>query len=218
MHELFCLDQFDPHQIITVLAAQGALSIPFLREDFREILLREAQSYTYSPEPEVVGKGEEAVRQQVSSQCIVSPEGAYAELRTAFKAVCDNAFQSLDSYPFETRLRLTDIRLQQYAARSLGITPHRDCAQFCNLVCIFMIGGRARLAVCADRSARLAREIDISPGRLLLLRAPGFLGSDERPFHYLTDIRDERYSCGLRQRSPSKAAFTSHTLVTPSRL
>lgn len=207
MHTLFCLDQFEPTQIVAALTAQGALSIPFLCEDFRLALLREAQSYTYSPEPEIVGRGPDAVRQQTASQCVVSPEGAYAELRTAFQAACDEAFQAVTPYPFTTRLRLTDIRLQQYAAGSLGITPHQDGARFCNLVCIFMIGGRARFAVCADRSARAAREIDVSPGRLLLLRGPGFLGSDERPFHYLTDIRDERYTCALRQRSPSPSTI-----------
>lgn len=201
MHELFCLDQFDPNQIVAALTAQGAVSIPFLREDFRLALLREAQGYTYSPEPEIVGRGPDAVRQQAASQCIVSPEGAYAELRTAFQAVCSEVFQSLTPYPFATRLRLTDLRLQKYARGSLGITPHRDGARFCNLVCIFVIGGQARFAICADRFGREATEIDVSPGRLLLLRAPGFLGSDERPFHYVTDIRDERYTCGLRQRS-----------------
>ncbi len=203
MHAFFCLDQFEPQQIVAALTAHGAVSIPFLREDFRLVLLREAQSYTYSPEPEIVGRGPDEVRQQAASQCIVSPEGAYAELRTTFQAVCDNAFQSLAPYPFTTRLRLTEIRLQQYAPGSLGITPHQDGARFCNLVCIFMIGGQARFAVCADRSGREAREIDVSPGRLVLLRGPGFLGADERPFHCVTDIQEERYTCGLRQRGPS---------------
>ena len=209
MHELFYLDQFEPLQIVAALTAYGAVSIPFLHEDFRLGLLREAQSYTYSPEPEIVGRGPEAVRQQVASQCIVSPEGAYAALRTAFQAVCNDTFQAVVPYPFATRLRLTDIRLQKYAQGSLGITPHRDGAQFCNVVSIFMISGQARFAVCANRLGGAAREIDVSPGRLLLLRAPGFLGADERPFHYVTDIREERYSCALRQRSPAQMRSVS---------
>jgi hypothetical protein len=204
MNELFCLDQFDPHEIISTLSAQGAISIPFLREDFRLILLQEARGYTYSLEPEVVGSGEELVRQQAASRCVVDEGSAFAMLRKAFQTVCDEAFQSLSPYPFTTRLRLTELRLQKYAPGSLGITPHRDGSRFCNLVCVLLVGGNGRFAVCADRSGRDARDLDTTPGRLLLLRAPGFLGSAERPFHYVTDIREERYTCALRQREAIK--------------
>jgi hypothetical protein len=207
MNEFFCLDQFDPHQIISTLSAQGAMSIPFLREDFRLTLLQEARGYTYSLEPEVVGSGEELVRQQAASRCVVDEGSAYTVLREAFQAVCDDAFQSLSPYPFPTRLRLTELRLQKYTPGSFGITPHRDGSRFCNLVCVFLIGGSGRFAVCADRSGRDARDLDTTPGRLLLLRAPGFLGSAERPFHYVTDIREERYTCALRQREPVKRGW-----------
>ena len=194
MNELFCLDQFDPRQIIGTLSAQGAMSVPLLREDFRLTLLEEARSSTYATEPDVIGSGEEEVHQQVSSRCVIGEGSAYALLRQAFHTVCEEAFSSLAPYPFTTPLRLMELRLQKYAPGSSGITAHRDGSCFCNLVCVFLIGGSGRFVVCADRSGRDARDLDATPGRLLLLRAPGFLGSEERPFHYLTEIGEERYT------------------------
>ena len=43
------------------------------------------------------------------------------------------------------------------------------------------------------------REIDNAPGTVVFLRAPGFLGSDERPFHTITEIGAPRVSFGLRK-------------------
>ncbi len=35
---------------------------------------------------------------------------------------------------------------------------------------------------------------------MIILRAPGFLGTKLRPFHYVTDINETRYTFGLRQK------------------
>jgi hypothetical protein len=91
--------------------------------------------------------------------------------------------------------------LQRYEKGSIGITPHRDGLRFINLVCVFAVGGRGRFYVCSDRSGKDAREIDASEGNVILMRAPGLFGSqDNRPFHYVTDIRETRYTFGLRQK------------------
>jgi hypothetical protein len=39
-----------------------------------------------------------------------------------------------------------------------------------------------------------------APGDLLLLRAPGFLSTEDRPFHAVLDIFEERLTFVLRQR------------------
>jgi hypothetical protein len=72
---------------------------------------------------------------------------------------------------------------------------------YINLVCVFVIGGQGSFYVCSDRSGNDSIEIDASPGNVILMRAPGFLGSEgERHFHYVTDIREPRYTFGLRQK------------------
>ena len=72
---------------------------------------------------------------------------------------------------------------------------------YINLVCVFIIGGRGRFYVCSDRSGREAREIDASPGNVIFMKAPGvFSPEDNRLFHYVTDIKEARYTFGLRQK------------------
>ncbi|MBI2486575.1 MAG: hypothetical protein HYW01_06385 [Deltaproteobacteria bacterium] len=90
--------------------------------------------------------------------------------------------------------------LQKYEKGSIGITPHRDGLSYINLVCIFNIGGRGKFFICSDRFGKDAREIDASPGKVVFLRAPGFFGSKDRPFHFVTDIQETRYTFGLRQK------------------
>jgi hypothetical protein len=207
MQDLFYLDNFNPHQIVADLSAQGATSLLLLREDFRLKLLQEAESASYTLEPNTVGSGEFLVRQQVRSCLIFAAGSPYLLLREAFEALCNEAFKAVSPYPFTSRLRFTEIRLNRHEPGSLGITPHQDGPRYCNLVCLFMIGGQGRFAVCADRFGREARYVDASPGRVTLLRAPGFLASEERPFHYVTDIQDTRYTCGLRHRGPAQPTY-----------
>ena len=72
---------------------------------------------------------------------------------------------------------------------------------FINLVCVFIIGSRGRFYACSDGSGRDAKEIDASPGRVILIRAPGlFAAEDNSPFHYVTYIRETSYTFGLRQK------------------
>ena len=49
-----------------------------------------------------------------------------------------------------------------------------------------------------ERSGRGAREVPCPPGDLLLMRAPGFAGRRDRPFHYLSDVTQARLTLGLR--------------------
>ena len=63
---------------------------------------------------------------------------------------------------------------------------------------IVTLAGRASFFLCADRSGRDAREVPIPPGSLLLMRAPGFAGRRDRPFHMLSEVSETRIALGLR--------------------
>jgi hypothetical protein len=41
--------------------------------------------------------------------------------------------------------------------------------------------------------------VPIPPGSLLLMRAPGFAGREDRPFHFLNEVAEERVCLGLRR-------------------
>jgi len=203
MSKIFRLQDFEIHGIISELEAYGATSVHLLSEDFRLALLREARSYPYTPEAEVVGTGNQTVRQQLGSFACFPKDTQYSRLREAFQNLLDEHLASLETYPFAAKLELSSMVLQKYEQGSLGITAHRDRLSYINLGCIFNIGGKGRFCVCGDRSGSHAKFIDSPPGSVIFLRAPGFMNSSERPFHYVTDIQATRYTFGLRQKATS---------------
>ena len=123
-------------------------------------------------------------------------------LARRFQALVETAAAGLGERLFATPLRFDDLVLQRYRVGELGITPHRDGLRYVNLAALFTLSGEARFGLCASRDGARATEIDAAPGTVILLRAPGFRGGSERPFHFVSDIRARRYSFGLRQLGP----------------
>ncbi len=179
----------------------GAIAVPLLQEPARLALLREASSYTYSLENGVVGTGDRIVRQQYSSFEAFPESSLYVRLKQEFQALMSEQLANVDTYPFAAPLSFNSMVLHKYEPGELGITPHRDGLSAINLVCIFNIAGRGQFCLCEDRQGKNPQEIETIPGNVIFLRAPGFLGSQERPFHYVTNIQATRYSFGLRQRA-----------------
>ena len=201
MGDFFLPRDLDTASILKDLSSLGATSIRLLDEDFRVALLKEAQDYTYEPEDEIVGSGGRVVRQQLSSFEDIPEDSDYILLKNSFQDLLEERLARLGTYPFEMALGFNSMVLQRYEEGSIGITPHRDGLSYINLVCVFVIGGQGSFYVCSDRSGNDSIEIDASPGNVIFMRAPGFLGSeDNRPFHYVTDIREPRYTFGLRQK------------------
>ncbi len=200
MSEIFTRHDLKIEDLLKRIEAIGAASVQLLQDNFRLGLLEEAESYAYKPEAEEVGSGNRIVRQQMGSFGDFSVNSKFLLLKEACQKLLDEQLAILPAYPFDTRLRLDTLSLQQYPQGSLGITPHRDGWRYINLICIFVIGGYGRFFVCEDRQGSDSIEIPAYPGNVIFMRAPGFLGSTQRPFHFVTDIRGTRYSFGLRQR------------------
>ena len=178
----------------------SAASFGILNDDFRLVLSKEAEDYIYSPEEEIAGSGEKIVRQQMSSFEEFPEQSKFITLKNSFQELLVDNLSNLNPYPFEQRLQFNSMSLQKYEKGSLGITPHRDGFKYKNIICNFNIGGRGRFFICSDRSGRDSREIEFATRSILIMRAPGFKGSDIRPFHYVTDIKETRYVFGLRQK------------------
>ncbi len=174
--------------------------MPLLSEAARLELLQEAIHYCYVDETGVVGTSDRLVKKEYSSFRAFLEPSLYRSLTAEFQALMDEALSAKANYPFTIPLQFNSMVLQRYEPGQLGITPHRDRYSAINLVCIFNISGQGQFYLCGDRMGTNSFEIDSTPGNVIFLRAPGFLESDERPFHYVTNIRSTRYSFGLRQR------------------
>lgn len=196
---MFQLSSLPAEEIVRRLERDGALSLPALSEAFRRELMDEARSATFRPARETVGSGSRLVRQRMEVCDRFSPESRFYALREDFQALWDASFSELARNPFEGPVVFNDLMLQRYPRGDVGITPHRDRSGYRNVICLFVLEGLGRFGVCSDRSGDRAREVRNAPGDVILTRAPGFLGSEVRPFHFVRDIAKPRYVFGLRQ-------------------
>jgi hypothetical protein len=185
--------------ILEALDDTGALAVPVLDDDIRVTLLEAASACRFRPARPLVGNGERLVRQRMEVCEHFPADSIFRVLTEEFQKLWDELLAGASANPFEGRLVFNDLMLQRYSIGEVGITPHRDRTGYRNLVCLFILEGRGRFYVCDDRTGSGAREIPHLAGDVLLMRAPGFRGSVERPFHFVRDIQSPRYIFGLRQ-------------------
>lgn len=190
---------FDFGHFIETLQAVGGISIPILPESYRHALVAEAETYDYIKQPYVVGPLQ--VKEDISSFTAFGAKSLFWHLTYDFQELLHNKLASTSAPVFTEPLAFNELSLQLYEKGSAGITPHLDGKSCVNLICVFVLKGKARFAICEDRSGKNPIQLDATPGNVIILRAPGFLHSDFRPFHFVTDITEQRIVFGLRQKT-----------------
>lgn len=193
-----CFQDFDTEYIVSGLTATGGVAVPLLTEPARLELLAEAAHLTFVPRPVVVGAY--GVRQYLSAVDTFPSGSLFLTARDALQEYLTDGFRHLSVPPFPLPLTFNDLVLQRYEPGPVGISPHRDGKHFIHLGMILVLCGEARFCLCADRSGEHPVELNAAPGTAVLLRAPGFQGSNHRPFHFVADIRELRITFGMRQR------------------
>ena len=180
------------------LDAEHAVSLPFLGARARRRLIGATTRLPYRPAAPVIGAGANAVRQDFEL-CMAIPERSLLRAFAAtLEALLNAALDRLEPQPLAKPLRLNDVIVQRYPKGSFGITAHRDHFRYRDLVALVTLSGAARICLCDDRAGRGVRELLCPPGHLLLMRAPGFGGRRDRPFHFLDRVTRSRLSLGLR--------------------
>lgn len=193
--------ELDPAEFLHELRTVGAIATPALDETTRQHLLGTALSYPYQQEERVVGPYR--VHQEMASCTTFPSDSPFHALRDRLETKIHDILGTLEPPPLRDPLHFDHLVLQRYPPGSLGITPHRDGKKFINLICIFVLQGHAAFAVCDDRQGHNPKALEASPGNLILMRAPGFLGETIRPFHYVSHVTSERLTFSLRQRKSS---------------
>ena len=180
------------------LDAEPAVSLPLLGARVRRRLIGATTRLPYRPAIPVAGAGANAVRQDFEL-CMAIPERSLLRaFAAALEALLNAALARLEPRPLARPLHLNDLIVQRYPKGSFGITAHRDHVRYQDLVALVTLSGAARFCLCDDRAGRGARELPCPPGHLLLMRAPGFGGRRDRPFHFLDRVTRSRLSLGLR--------------------
>ena len=180
------------------LEAEDALMVPLLDGGQCAALLAASRDLSYRPARPMVGSDRRPVRQDFELSMNFAPPTPFHDLAEGLSALTSAALDLMAPRPLEGRFHYNDLIVQRYDPGSAGITAHRDHIRYEGLVALVILGGEARFQVCQDRGGTAAREIPSPPGSLVLMRAPGFVGSRVRPFHLLRDIASPRVSFGLR--------------------
>ena len=186
--------------VLRRLSDEGAASLRLLGPEALKPLLAEARGLHYRPARPVVGNGDATVYQDFELTTEIPADGALMGLSRGVERLIAEALASMRPPPL-SQFAINDLIVQRYAVGCEGMSPHRDHIRYTGLVALVMLGGAARFMVCGDRAGTGAREISFAPGDLLLMRAPGFQGRGDRPFHAVRDVTAERYIVGLRHDS-----------------
>ncbi len=180
------------------LEAAPAVSLPLLSARARRRLIGATSRLRYRPATPAIGTGANAVHQDFEL-CMAIPERSLLRAFAAtLEALLNAALVRMKPSPLAGPLHLNDTIVQRYPAGSSGITAHRDHLRYRDLVALVTLSGAARFCLCGDRAGANARELPCPPGHLLLMRAPGFGGGRDRPFHFLDRVTRPRLSLGLR--------------------
>jgi hypothetical protein len=186
------------------LRREEAVSLPFLGDGVRQALVEHAGHLPYRRARPMIGEGERAVRQDFELCMSIATGSPFHALAADLERRVARALDRLALPPLAAPPRFNDLVVQRYDPGSRGISPHRDHLRYRELVAIVNLAGRARFFLCADRSGRDAHEVPIPPGSLLLMRAPGFDGHSDRPFHMLSEVTETRIALGLRHDVEAK--------------
>ena len=184
------------------LADEDAAVVPLLAPAACPALIDASADLAYRRAKPVIGEGEHAVHQDFDICLAIPREHPHWRLVHAFERLIAGALDRMAARPLAD-FRINDLVMQRYPPGARGITPHRDHIRYVGLVAIVQLSGDGRFCVCDDRPGTGVRELPAGPGDAILMRAPGFAGRQDRPFHFLDDITAERYSLGMRrERSP----------------
>lgn len=180
---------------------EGAASLPLLPADVLPPLLAEARELDYRPARPEVGEIGTMVYQDFRLATDLPPTGILMKLSRAVERRINRALETMRTPPFAGGFSVNDLIVQYYPRGCKGMSPHRDHLRYTGLVAIVILGGAGRFMLCEDRSEANCDDVPTRPGDLLLIRAPGFQGRGDRPFHAVRDVTEDRYILGLRHDS-----------------
>lgn len=169
----------------------------FLCEKVRQALLEELETLPKSKAESEYGP--HGVRQNFEHVFNFPPSSLFLTVRNQFQDNLNKKLEGMSIRPVSRLLTCNDVVVQIYPPRYGGISPHRDVKRSENLIAVMILEGSGSFCTCSDRKGSNSILHVNNPGDLLLMRGPGFMGSDDgRPFHFVENITSKRSSLALR--------------------
>lgn len=191
------LADFDAVELIKDLYLMGATTFPLIPVARRHALIAEAKTYSFH---DPTTPDSTLVRHEYQNFFPFPDESHFKDLANDFYRTLIQKIPRCElARLFCPSLVFNEFRLQRYEKNSIGITPHKDGKSKLNMICIFVLKGGGVFGLCDDRSGSNPQIIDAQPGHVIIMRAPGFMGSSYQPFHFVKDIYEERLIFGVRQ-------------------
>ena len=187
--------------VLARLEAEDAASLELLDPVACAFLADAARALDMRDGLPVIGEGADAVFQDFRLTAAIPDDHPVRDLTRRVGALTNRALDLMDPRPLPGRFAINDLIVQLYPKGSAGITAHRDHLRYTGLVLIVVVEGDGRFLVSSDRAGSDAREVAAAAGRMTVMRAPGFGGRRDRPFHAVTDVRGPRICIGLRHDS-----------------
>ena len=185
------------HKALSLLSGKDEthISFPFFTTDEIEALKADTDSLCFRQATPVVGN---QVHQDMQV-CFPAP------LVGHFKACAKLIETSVNQWSQRQRFlpemyKINDFAVQKYGKESKGIGIHKDGLRYKYLVMIITLDGESRLFHCPTRDGSRRFAIDDSPGRLVILNGPDFVGFDahNRLLHGVDQVVSGRLSIGFR--------------------
>ena len=199
--DLFCLDKMREASLHRGLARLSkpdvqATSLAFFTSEEIKALIDATKFVEFRQATKVVGNG-----------VIQDMEVCFPAPRTDVFDICATLLEEgLNRWPeagrmFDRAITLNDFAIQKYPAGSEGIGIHKDGLRYKNIVLIITLAGQSRLFKTQDRDGTHRVAINDVPGRLVMIKAPGFQGMapENRLLHGVDRVTKGRLSIGFRQ-------------------
>ena len=183
---------FDPQKV-------GVLTIPkYIDDALRSGVLEEVNLLSYAVMPSRYGNAVQDFEMAKARLDLPAAAQVYARLSSLAQGIGVHAGFS--------QVVFNEVTVNRYARGARGITAHRDEYRFRNLVAIVLLAGHAPFLV--GRSAQELEELNVSPGDVILLRAPRCPAEkSHRPVHAVGQAVSERIT--LIARYDAKSHWTT---------
>lgn len=175
----------------------GVAVVPnFVSHDTCTLLLEELEGCRWGDVES--HKGKRRVRQEFQAAMEFKTGGFIIRIRDELEAYLNMKFARCRRSPLSRPLCFNWVVAQRYTPESVGIGPHRDGAQFADVIALLVLDGEGGLWVCDDLDGSAAAPVPNEAGTLILLKGCGFAGSRKQPIHYVSRVARERTVLAFR--------------------